>query len=101
MLNEKEKKLLSKLFGQSVQKTREGQKLLRMDLANRMQVQHTRVAQLEGGKIDPRMSTVLAVAEALGVMPGVLLDGMAREWRAARRKESGGDAVESPGGTSN
>ena len=101
MLNEKEKTLLSKLFGQSVQKIREEQKLLRMDLANRMQVQHTRIAQLEGGKIDPRMSTVLAVAEALGVTPGVLLDGVAREWRAARRKKSAGDEAESPECASN
>lgn len=86
MLNEKERKLLSKLFGQTVQKIREQKGLLRMDLANRLHMQHTRVAQLEGGKIDPRMSTVLAVADALGVTPGVLLNGMAAEWRAARKE---------------
>ena len=100
MLNENEKKLLSKLFGQRVQAIREERKLLRMDLANRLHMQHTRVVQLEGGKIDPRMSTLLAVAEALGVTPGILLDGMAREWRAARRAEPGSDAGKSSGGAS-
>ena len=87
MLHEKEKKLLAKLFGQTVQKRREQKKLLRMDLANRLHMQHTRIVQLESGKIDPRMSTVLAVAAALDVTPGVLLNGMASEWRAAKMGE--------------
>lgn len=96
MLTENDKKLLSKLFGQRVQKIREHKKLLRMDLANLMHVQHTRVAQLEGGKIDPRVSTVLAVADALCVTPGELLDDIAGEWRAARRKEAEDDVLNMP-----
>lgn len=96
MINDKEKKLLSKLLGQAIQEVREQKGLLRMDLANRLHVQHTRIAQLEGGKIDPRMSSVLAVAEALGVAPGILLDGVAVEWRAARRKKSEDEAATLP-----
>ena len=89
MLDKDEKLLLAKLFGRAVRELREKQGLKRMDLARRMSVQHTRVAQIENGKVDPQVSTVLAVAEAMNVAPSALLDDMAGEWVVMRRVESG------------
>lgn len=88
MLDKNEKQLLAKLFGHAVQALRETQGLRRADLAKRMQVQHTRIVQIENGKVDPQVSTVLAFAEALAVTPSVLLEGMTEDWRAIGGDES-------------
>ena len=62
------------LFGAELMAHRIQSGLRRMDLARRLNVQHTRVVKLETGENDPRFSTIVSLTNALGITPGELLD---------------------------
>jgi len=70
-------KKLSKAIAQRIRSLREAAGLSQQELAVRGDLSMSLVAKLEQGKkADPRASTVLGLASALGVTPGELLDDL-------------------------
>lgn len=68
---------LKKALSQRIKSLREATGLSQQDVADRGDLSLSLVAKLEQGKkADPRASTLLALADALGVKPGQLLDDL-------------------------
>jgi transcriptional regulator with XRE-family HTH domain len=68
---------LKKALSQRIKALREAAGLSQQDVAQRGELSLSLVAKLEQGKkADPRASTILALAQALGVKPGQLLDDL-------------------------
>src|SRR5262245_31364953 len=68
---------LAKALSQRIKRLREAAGLSRQEVARRGDLSLSLVAKLEQGKkADPRASTLLALARALGVRPGALLDDL-------------------------
>jgi transcriptional regulator with XRE-family HTH domain len=60
-------------LGKNLRHARERLGLTQEDVAERSGVHATEVSRIEGGKRDPRVSTVARLAKALSVAPGDLL----------------------------
>src|SRR4051812_16029885 len=68
---------LAKALSQRIKRLREAAGLSQQEVATRGDLSLSLVAKLEQGKkADPRASTLLALAKALEVTPGTLLDGL-------------------------
>jgi transcriptional regulator with XRE-family HTH domain len=68
---------LKKALAQRIKSLRDAAGLSQQDVAVRGDLSLSLVAKLEQGKkADPRASTLLALAQALGVKPGQLLDDL-------------------------
>jgi transcriptional regulator with XRE-family HTH domain len=68
---------LAKAISGRIKALREAAELSQQEVATRGDLSLSLVAKLEQGKkADPRASTLLALAAALGVPPGMLLDGL-------------------------
>jgi HTH-type transcriptional regulator, competence development regulator len=61
-------------FGARLREAREGQGLTQEQVAERSGVHATEVSRIEAGKRDPKVSTLLRLAAALGVPAGSLLE---------------------------
>ena len=89
------KKELGRALSQRLKALREAKGLSQQELATGAAVSMSLVAKLEQGKkADPRVSTVLALANTLGVGPGAMLDNLAPAAEAAA--EESGPAEEAP-----
>jgi transcriptional regulator with XRE-family HTH domain len=78
-------------FGRRVRQLREARGLSQDALARATDVHATMIGRLERGAREPRLSTILRVADGLAVEPGELindLDDGAEEDKAARPKPS-------------
>jgi len=60
-------------LGKNLRHARERLGLTQEEVAERSGVHATEVSRIEGGKRDPRVSTVTRLAKALSVAPGDLL----------------------------
>jgi transcriptional regulator with XRE-family HTH domain len=68
---------LAKALSQRIKALRERAGLSQQEMADRGDLRLSQVAKLEQGKkADPRASTLLALAGALGVTPGAVLDDL-------------------------
>jgi transcriptional regulator with XRE-family HTH domain len=68
---------LAKALSKRIKTMREASKLSQQEVATRGDLSLSLVAKLEQGKkADPRASTLLALARALGVKPGQMLDDL-------------------------
>ena len=68
---------LSKALSQRIKALRERAGLSQQEMADKCDLSLSMVAKLEQGrKTDPRTSTLLALADALGVKPGTVLDDL-------------------------
>jgi transcriptional regulator with XRE-family HTH domain len=68
---------LGKAISTRIKQLREGAGLSQQEVATRAQLSLSLVAKLEQGKkADPRASTLVSLAAALGVRPGDLLDDL-------------------------
>jgi transcriptional regulator with XRE-family HTH domain len=65
-------------FGARMRELRAARGFSQDELAHRTDVHPTAVGRLERGVREPRLSTILRIAEGLGVAPGELLDGLRR-----------------------
>lgn len=54
-------------LGQNLRKHREAQKLSMQDLANLADIEKSQIARIEIGQSDPRLSTIIIIANALGM----------------------------------
>lgn len=81
-----DKNLLPRLFGEALSRLRTAKDMNRAQLARLTGQQHIRITQFEQGQVDPRLSTVLDLAKALGVKPGELLDDMAEKLIEAEKE---------------
>ena len=61
-------------LGTNLREARERLGLTQEQVAERSGVHATEVSRIEGGKRDPKVSTVIRLAGALEVRPGQLLD---------------------------
>jgi transcriptional regulator with XRE-family HTH domain len=63
-------------FARNVAQARTRAGMTQEDVAGRSGVHPTEVSRIERGQRDPRVSTVVRLAAALGVPPGRLFDGL-------------------------
>lgn len=64
------------IFGQNVRRRRESLNLSQEALGDLADLHMTEVSRLERAVREPRLSTIVRLARALGVRPSVLLDGI-------------------------
>ena len=63
-------------FAANVRRVRLAKKLSQSQVAERSGIHVTEVSRIERGLRDPRLSTVVRLARALGIKPGTLLEGL-------------------------
>jgi transcriptional regulator with XRE-family HTH domain len=61
-------------FGSNLRAARKKREWTQEDLAAHSGVQAGEISRMEAGKRDPQVSTVIKLAEALGLPPGQLLE---------------------------
>ena len=61
-------------FGQRLRTLRAERRISQDDLASKTGIHPTAIGRLERGRREPRMKTILRLAEGLGTQPGRLLD---------------------------
>lgn len=66
-------------IGERLRRARKNRKVTQVELAQRTGVAHSTVVRIERGQAKPRIETVWALAEALGVDPKWLAFGDDRE----------------------
>jgi transcriptional regulator with XRE-family HTH domain len=64
------------VLGTNVLRARKALRLTQEDVSGRSGVHVTEVSRIERGLRDPRVTTVLRLADALNVSPATLLDGV-------------------------
>lgn len=70
---EARKKRITKDFGQRLKKIRKEKKLSLRQLASEAELEHAQIARIEQGIINPTLTTIVLLAEALGVPSADLL----------------------------
>jgi transcriptional regulator with XRE-family HTH domain len=65
------------VFAQNVSRTRKRRRLTQEDVSDRSGIHVTEVSRIERGLRDPRITTLIRLADALEVSPAVLLRGIA------------------------
>src|SRR3954451_1383531 len=91
-------KKLARALSQRIKALRETAGLSQQEVAGRGELSLSLVAKLEQGKkADPRASTLLALAGALGVRPGQLLDDLLPPAEQAKPEEPQAVASEGDG----
>ncbi len=66
-------------FGQRLRELRKERSLTQEDLSRRTHIHAPTIGRLERDKREPRLKTILRLADGLGISPGELLDDLA--WR--------------------
>ncbi|HTR74550.1 MAG TPA: helix-turn-helix transcriptional regulator [Solirubrobacterales bacterium] len=79
---------LSHAFGRRMRELRAREGVSQDGLARESDVHPTSIGRLERGGREPRLSTILRIAEGLGVEPGELVNQLEGK---GRRKAAGGD----------
>jgi transcriptional regulator with XRE-family HTH domain len=69
-------KQASAAFGKRLRELRKRQELSQDALANATDIHPTAIGRMERGSREPRLTTILRLAQGLGVQPGELLDGL-------------------------
>ncbi len=72
-------------FGQRLRELRKERSLTQEDLSRRTRIHSPTIGRLERDKREPRLKTILRLADGLGVSPGELLDDLA--WRQLTPEE--------------
>jgi transcriptional regulator with XRE-family HTH domain len=72
-LAEMDQDQIIKAFGENLRATRQGKKLSQAKLATIADLDPTNLSEIEGGKINPTLTTIMALAKALDVDPSELL----------------------------
>jgi transcriptional regulator with XRE-family HTH domain len=65
------------VFAQNVSRARKRQRLTQEEVSHRSGIHVTEVSRIERGLRDPRVTTLVRLADALEVSPAVLLRGVA------------------------
>lgn len=63
-----------KKFGENLRKLRKSRKLTMEALANLADIELSQVHRIETGKINPTLTTIMILADALAIAPAKLLD---------------------------
>jgi predicted transcriptional regulator len=63
----------ARTFGETLRRTRRGQKVSQDDLAQRSGVDRSAISNYERGRREPNLRTIVKLARALGVHPMTLL----------------------------
>lgn len=63
-------------FGDNLRRLREAAGITQMDLADRCEMHFTAISRLERGLRDPRLTTLVKLARALGVAVTDLVEGV-------------------------
>lgn len=97
-----DKTVIPRLFGMALKRNREAKNVKRSELARLIRQQHSRVAKLEEGGSDLRLSSILGLTLALDITPGELLDEVDAELRkiiAAENQTASIGPADSKGGS--
>lgn len=65
-------------FGENLRRLRDGAGLTQMELSNRSGLDMAEISRLENGHRDPRLSTLVRLADGLELPVNMLLDGVGR-----------------------
>jgi transcriptional regulator with XRE-family HTH domain len=68
-----QKRRLTREFGKRLKKIRLEKKLSQRALAAEADMEHKHIQRIEAGEINPTMTTIVILADALGVDPGDLM----------------------------
>lgn len=74
---------LAAAFGSAVRAIREARNLAQEDLANLADIERSHMGKLERGQHMPTLALVFKIANALGLAPGMLIDGTELHLRGA------------------
>lgn len=78
-----------KKFGEIVKEARLSKGLTQLELADKFSSAEATISRLEKGKMNPSLTWILKLSEALGINPSELLDHMKwrqnKEWRPTFR----------------
>jgi len=72
-MNPGRKKKITKEFGNRLKKIRNDKKISLRQLASETEIEHAHIARMEIGEVNPTLTTVILLAEALQVDPCVLI----------------------------
>lgn len=72
-MEERQKDKIIREFGRNLYKIRKSKKLSLRKLAAEADMEHKHIEHIEKGEINPTLTTIAALAEALGVDPCALL----------------------------
>lgn len=67
------KKRIIKDFGNTLKKIRREKSISLRDLAAAAGLEHAQIARIEKGEVNPTLTTIADLAEALGIRPNELL----------------------------
>jgi transcriptional regulator with XRE-family HTH domain len=73
---DEEEKIAHRFMPQIIRRYRDMAKLSQQQLADSVGVSKGFISALEGGRSVPNLDMLVQIADALGVRPGVLVDGM-------------------------
>lgn len=68
------KKRITKEFGQKLKKIRKEKNLSLRELASEAELEHAQIARIEQGIVNPTLTTIVLLAEAMGITAADLLE---------------------------
>ena len=70
---EARKKKITKDFGNTLKKFRKSKKMSLRELSSETGIEHSHIARMEYGEVNPTLTTIVILAEALGADPRDLI----------------------------
>lgn len=81
-------------LGRTARRLREGQNLTLADVAGRAHISSAMLSRLETGRVSPSLETIVALAQALGVTPAVLMQRVGSDGDAGAQLIRAGEGLE-------
>jgi transcriptional regulator with XRE-family HTH domain len=82
---DQDRKQASSAFGKRLRELRDRQKLSQDALAHATDIHSTAIGRMERGAREPRLTTILRLADGLEVQPGELLNDLGKDKPSVRK----------------
>jgi transcriptional regulator with XRE-family HTH domain len=83
---DQDRKQASSAFGERLRELRDHQRLSQDALAHATDIHPTAIGRMERGAREPRLTTILRLADGLKVQPGDLLNDLGKDGKPSVRK---------------